>query len=585
MAEMQDQPLLDAFSVALLNALSADQVVRLREIVSTGRVLSNDDMAHIPALRSLTVNANGSAADLLPSARRVLRNALRLHADAAPSLAHDFDIHPFTAITKGCELANAVQAEVSDSLMSEDLNFGLFKIVNALKSGDLAKADALVTVLSETFDIPALDDCGPEHDPNLSCVLFMKAIYSDEDISDNAVERLFSILASLPSQASLSRAVLYNTALDVFLRQAKYPEAEEAAHRALHHYEAAGEQGVTFYVHLYLAVIGLRRGAFGAAQERLTEARLALEQYEGAVENDHLLLRSFEMILDYENGDADGWLRHLMGEENTIPFGELWPSVADPIISYGRRALTNRVTPAAALSWVRRWRVRQHRSRRFDTLISTQEALALQDLGRWQESDELLGEVGSGDSADAHIARLASGLDRNAKSQELARQIGTYLGRPHLSIRQRLTLRLLATQSAIARGGEREAARHLGTAMKEADPDHVSSIWSENRMRVADVMGKSALRSELRRFPRLRRQVQTLTAVEGREKPDALTQQEFRVLQLLAEAQSNKAIGLRLGITLPTVKFHVTNLCRKTQTRKRRDAVKAAIAAGWLSGL
>lgn len=582
MTDNPSQVLTDAFAQAFLNSLDAAQTDRIARIVLHKQPVTQNDIRAMPALRALVQTDAGRADVLMPAARDVLENLLQNPADVIRKQG-GFDLHPFVAITKGCAAAHKIEAGFPDLLVSDDLNFGLFKIVTALKSGDLTKADELVTVLSETFDIPPLDHCGPDVDPNLSCVLFMKAIYSDEEITDRALERLFAVLANLPGNASLLRAILYNAVLDLFLRQAKFPEAEEAAHRALFHYDAAGERGVTFYVHLYLAVIGLRRGAFETARDRLAAARCALEQYEGAMENDLLLLRSFDMILDYENGDETELLRHVMGQGNSIPFGELWPSVAGPIISYGRRALASRVTPAAALSWVRRWRVRQRRSQRFDALISTQEALALQTLGRWQEADELLGEIAQSDGADTQIARFASGLDRNAKSQELARQIVSSLDRSNLSVRQRLTLRLFATQSALARGGEREAARHLGAAIKDADPDRVPSIWAENRARVAEVMGKSDLRSELRRFPRLRRQVQSLAQVEAGQKPDALTRQEFRVLQLLAEAQSNKAIGARLGISLPTVKFHVSNLFRKTNARNRRDVVHCAIAAGWLN--
>lgn len=579
---MDKQRLVDPLAMAFLRSLTAGQLDRLRSIIRAQRPVAADDLRSIPGLRDLLDQQAGGDMALSDPIRTVLADLLT-RADLSSPAMQRLDASPFVAITKGAETAKTWVADFDEAQVATDLNLGLFKVVQALKTGDLARADAVMTVLAEHFDIPALEQCGPGYEPELSCVLFMKAIYSDRDISEQALDRLFEMLANLPKDASLLRAILYNVSLDVFLRQQKMSEAEGAAHRALFHYGAAGESGVAFYVHLYLTVIRLWDGDLAGAGQRLADARQALAQFEGAVTNDTLLLRSFTMIIAYEAGDSGAFIKHLMSEDDTVPFGELWPSIADPIISYGRRALANKVSPAAALSWVRRWRVRQHRSRRFDALISAQEALALQDLGRWQEADELLADIDASDDAEVRLARFASGLGRTPKSPGLARQIADSLKAPHLSVRHSVMLRLLAAQSAIARGIEREGARHLSAAINSADPEAMSVIWEENSQLVSAILAKRDLRTELNRFPRLRRQIQALSRVETRQRPSALTHQEFHVLQLLAEAQSNKAIGLRLGIALPTVKFHVKNLCRKTQTTNRGDVVRVAIEAGWLS--
>lgn len=582
MADPDKKRLVELLALAHLRSLPDDQITFLYQ-VACGPSKITADIPH--AIRGL-FDISPDGATVLPKQTQAelseLLRQLSEQVQVDDKWAY-LEGNPFVAITKGADIAARMTASVPETLVTESLKVGLFKTVEALKSGDLAKADALMMVLSESFDIPALEDCGPEYEPELSCVLFMKAIYSDEEITERAIERLFETLSTLPKGASLLRAVLYNVLLDVFVRQQRLSEAEEAAHRALFHYNAAGEKGVAFYVHLYLVVMGLWRGNLGAAKVQLDEARQALSEFEGATPNDDLLLNSFEMIAAYESGGDERFIKHLMGNDDTIPFGELWPSVAGPIISYGRRALANKVTPAAALSWLRRWRVRQRRSLRFDKLISVQEALALQDLGRWQEADEVLSEVASAQGSEIQLARFASGLDRNAKSNALASEIVDHLTRPNLSVRQRLVLRLMATESALARGIEREAARHLSAAIKECDPAVFPSVWSEQRQRVALVLSKRQLRAELKRFPKLKRHIQTLADVETPEKPSELTRQEYRILQLLAEAQSNKAIGARLGISLPTVKFHVANLCRKTQTDNRRTAVRVAIDLGWLS--
>lgn len=512
-----------------------------------------------------------------PSARHTLSET-----DTTPCRILRTHGGPFIAITKGVDYAEKIGNAFPDSLISDYLEIGLFKIVNALKAGDLSRADALVAILSETFDLPDLDDCTSQHNPELIVVLFMKAIYSDQDISDTAMTHLFSMLAALPKHASLMRGMLYNVGLDVFLRRNEMAMAEEAAQRALFHYHAAGEDGVEFYVHLYLAIINLWRGTLPAAQTQLDDAARALRQFQGATDNDALLLRSFQLIAAYETGHETGFVQHLLKASDNIPFGEIWPSVAEPIISYGRRALACKVTPAAALSWVRRWRVRQWRSKRFDALISTQEVLALQELGRWQEAEEVLATIQDGFGQDLQLARFAAALDRAPGSVELAQKLGAGLTATNLSLRQSAMLRLMSAHSAIRRGTEREAVRHLGQAIRTASPETLPAFWSEQQTRIADILNNRELKSEMRRYPQLYQQFEKLAQGKPTQKPNALTRQEYRVLLLLAEAQSNKAIGLRLGVSLATVKFHVTNLCRKAGVNNRKAVVQHALNAGWL---
>lgn len=582
MTSADHHALMEQFATAFLRSLSGEQLARLRSIVLEGRAVTRDDVWSVPGLEALVPNMDAPDADIPDGVRAVLSDCLSepVGTDARPA---PVDVSPFMAITKGVERAEAWIAGRPNDPSAQNLNLALFHVVLALKSGDLARADAQLAVLSEHFDVPDLEECGPGYSAELSCVLFMKAIYADDDISEVALQRLFALLASVPKDASLLRAILYNVILDVELRQQNMAEAEAAAHRALFHYNAAGESGVAFYVHMYLAVISLWSGDFSVAVNRLGHARSALSEFEGAVANDRLLLEIFEMIIEYETGNSELLLKHLMRAGDTIPFGELWPSIARPIISYGRRALAAKVTPGAALSWVRQWRVRQRRSQRFDRLISAQEALALQQMGRWQEADEILADLGAPKDAEVSIARFASGLDRAPRSTELARKISDYAIQDGLSARQTVALRLMAAQSAINRGMERESTRHLSATIKAAEPSENPALWDEMRRPVSSILNNRDLRGELKRLPKLQRQVSKLPTVETPQKPDALTHQEFRVLQLLAEAQSNKAVAQRLGITLPTVKFHVKNLCRKTVTRNRHDVVKAAIAAGWLA--
>lgn len=61
-----------------------------------------------------------------------------------------------------------------------------------------------------------------------------------------------------------------------------------------------------------------------------------------------------------------------------------------------------------------------------------------------------------------------------------------------------------------------------------------------------------------------------------------LTDREHEVLQLLAGGLTNRAIGLELGITQHTVKFHVTTIMTKLGAQSRTEAVVRATQLGMI---
>jgi len=67
--------------------------------------------------------------------------------------------------------------------------------------------------------------------------------------------------------------------------------------------------------------------------------------------------------------------------------------------------------------------------------------------------------------------------------------------------------------------------------------------------------------------------------VERMNRPE-LTGREGEILRLIAEGDSNKAIGDKLGITEGTVKTHVKGLLKKLQVPGRTAAVREAVHQG-----
>jgi DNA-binding NarL/FixJ family response regulator len=61
---------------------------------------------------------------------------------------------------------------------------------------------------------------------------------------------------------------------------------------------------------------------------------------------------------------------------------------------------------------------------------------------------------------------------------------------------------------------------------------------------------------------------------------DELSKREVEVLQLVAEGQSNKEVGLALGLSALTVKSHLTRIARKLGTGDRAEMVAIAMRRG-----
>lgn len=63
---------------------------------------------------------------------------------------------------------------------------------------------------------------------------------------------------------------------------------------------------------------------------------------------------------------------------------------------------------------------------------------------------------------------------------------------------------------------------------------------------------------------------------------DELSAREMQVLEEIVRGRSNKEIASDLGITEPTVKFHVTNILGKLHVTDRTQAATAAIQRGFV---
>jgi len=88
----------------------------------------------------------------------------------------------------------------------------------------------------------------------------------------------------------------------------------------------------------------------------------------------------------------------------------------------------------------------------------------------------------------------------------------------------------------------------------------------------ADVYASAALPASPERIPGAR----------GEALDEPLTRRESEVLALLAGGATNRQIAARLGVSLHTVKFHVSSILAKLGAESRTEAVAAGIRRGFV---
>lgn len=64
---------------------------------------------------------------------------------------------------------------------------------------------------------------------------------------------------------------------------------------------------------------------------------------------------------------------------------------------------------------------------------------------------------------------------------------------------------------------------------------------------------------------------------------ESLTSRQYQVLVLVARSLSNKEIAQQFHITVSTVEYHLTNICRKLGAKSRTEAVVIALKRGLIN--
>jgi len=185
-------------------------------------------------------------------------------------------------------------------------------------------------------------------------------------------------------------------------------------------------------------------------------------------------------------------------------------------------------------------------------------------------------------------ARILLVKGKSVDCLKLARQLqknSEKLGRYGVVL-ESLVLQCLASA---AKGEQDQALEVLEEALSIAEPEAYLRIFLDEGSPMAQLLYEAANRGIHREyvgrilsvFPPAGPHQQPAGAAEKLIEP--LSQRELEVLQLLARGSSNKEVARQLFISLPTVKWHTSNIYGKLGVQNRNQAVAKARALGLLT--
>jgi DNA-binding CsgD family transcriptional regulator len=481
--------------------------------------------------------------------------------------------------------------------------------LQALKRGDVSRARRL---LADRFGDSANDPVevfSPRSvfSRDFRAFRLVMLIYEDVLLTDELLEQAFALLPEFPADAHFLRGSFYNSVLEFYMRSRRFAEAEDLAMRAHYHYEQAHAPILSFYISLHQAIMRLMMGDALTARRHASDAGRFLASISFESPNDVRLLTLLNACIEYEGGKAEPLARFLSLELDDFSHGEIWPSLIEFALQYGSQALSEHFSTIAARSFLDRWRIYQIRNRQFRTMIEIREAAVLQNGNRWQEAAEKLSTVSSR-ITKAWVLAATDELARLHDRDEIAlalmwlrhlvyemptrlnleRQLSAMRDNLHLTERQRIGIdiwlahvfkrrRDLSKARALLQKTFENAAR-LGAVAPLAEERVFLAELVENQ-RIGEFLDTSTpVRQIMRRLRDTGGFPSTAFGAKG-----GLSRRETKILVMICEGAANKFVANALGLSEATVKFHLGNIYRKLGCKKRREAISAARALGFVT--
>ena len=208
-------------------------------------------------------------------------------------------------------------------------------------------------------------------------------------------------------------------------------------------------------------------------------------------------------------------------------------------------------------------------ARRVTVVLADEQPLFRRGL-RWaleQQPDLMVvGEAADGPTALALIERHAPAVA--LLHRELPKLSGLEIAR-QVSQRRAGTHVLLLSATDDERAQAQAAAVGAEAVAKSVEPEALAALVRRVGSGTVSAGGRGPGRAE------------PDEAAAAEEMP--LSERELRILNLIAEGQSNREVAAQLGVSEQTVKNAVSSILRKLAVNDRTQAVIAALRAGWIN--
>ncbi|WP_374833720.1 helix-turn-helix transcriptional regulator [Paenochrobactrum pullorum] len=437
---------------------------------------------------------------------------------------------------------------------------------------------------------------------------FRLTLMISEDLtpSDTMISRLGEFMADYPMRAYGRWAGYYNSIIEFEVRRRNFREAEAAAARALMYLKRSGDRPLLdFFIHLHQIVLRLMNGDVLLACQAAIEARSRLEQVSHPAVQEFRMLRLAEACLDYEAGQPGDLLAFVNNEFEAFAAAEIWPSLMQFALHYASQILADNFPVAIRPGFLDHLWIHLSEGLQFNAMMEIRTAIAYQNANRWQDAaltlaavrmpmgrtgvesaiDEL-SRISRRDEISFAMAWLRDAVHQWTPRSYLPKQLDALLVNPKVTNREKVALQLWLSFAAFRRGEIAEARAGLLSTLQTTKRLGCYGVLSEERIFLSPLLKEKRIRSFIETSPEAQTALTVLTKAidspQARAIQGGLSQREIQMLQLLCSGMSNKRIAHTLSISEVTVKFHLSNLYRKMGCRKRSEALKSALALGWI---
>ena len=495
-------------------------------------------------------------------------------------------------IRQGGGYLRSLLDQIPTTLIHASLRVKLCSAYVLAKEGRIMEANRLFgEVVAESVS----DDGDLADEITLLGALFR--IYEDRTISDEDIARLESLTRSTPESEPLVRGVLHNLLCIAQIQAGDLSNARLSGERSMAYYRDLDAEYLQFFIHINIGIIDLEEGLLSDALKRRTIARELVARHFPA---DRGLAGIASVLLSeihLERGDPTAAGRHIFESLQDIEVREGWSELYVPgyavamEVAFARNGLQ---AAAEILDQAERTIKRRNMSRlqrlicykRLDLFVRAGRAdlaeLTVQDIDRLThvDAEDARPRWRGRFMAAFALARYHIRFGDTAHALELLNDAVRQAEKTN-AVRFRIKGLILQSMALHESGDSRSAAGPFKQAVALGSSRGFFGCFTEEGAFLAASV-KAIVRTtgigdmgeaEVEFVARL---LSELCAEEYGKPPQLLSLREQEVMERLVLGHSNKRIARHLGLSEPTVKFHLKNIYAKLGVNKRALAVSVA---------